>query len=175
MPQDCVSPGAISLHDEDNWNCKAGVCEYKGCTSNHECIDAYLDANYICALVAGLTIPSCTKKCTTNLNCATALPLYDDDNWACTAGACDYKGCNTNVECMDSLMGANYACEFMPGLSIKSCRPTCSMISDCVNGSTVPTLDADNWDCVLELCEYKGCNSNQECIDANMNAPLVCQ
>ncbi|MRG97023.1 hypothetical protein [Polyangium spumosum] len=47
---------------------------------------------------------------------------------------------------------------------MKSCRKACSTPADCTK-SNIPIYGADNYDCVAGACEYKGCNSSQECTD----------
>lgn len=124
----------------------------------------------------GMVIRGCFETCMVSADCAGAgaLPVLDADNWSCDANVCRYMGCNSTQECVDSLMSANYECAVFPGTTFKACRPTCANAVDCTSGSVTPTHDVDNWACKAGICEYLGCNSTQECIDANMSNNYEC-
>jgi hypothetical protein len=105
---DCVS--ASQLTDADNWSCDASRCEYQGCQSDSECQQTYLNANYVCEPGAG-GLPTCTLSCSTANDCVSASVLTDADNWSCDASRCEYQGCQSDLECQQGLLNANYVCE----------------------------------------------------------------
>ncbi len=104
---DCAAPTPVS--DVDNWACTNQRCEYLGCNSTEECQASFQDPNYDCIEQAGL--PTCVRTCTTPEDCGSPSALYDQNNWACESGRCEYLGCNTNEECIDTLMNGNYSCQ----------------------------------------------------------------
>jgi hypothetical protein len=108
----------------------------------------------------------CLQTCAVAADCATPSAPYDDDNYACDAGACVYTGCNSDAECEDL---GDYACESFEG-GLDLCVLTCDTPADCDGGSAA--YDEDNYACESGLCAYTGCNSDQECQDTAPN--LVC-
>jgi hypothetical protein len=119
-------------------------------------------------------VPACYNTCGKAADCATpGTVLLDVDNWACTGGKCDYKGCNSTQECTDAYQKPGYVCALIPGYPTKSCQTVCSKAADCATpGSFI--LDVDNWACTGGVCDYKGCNSTQECTDAYQKPGHVC-
>ena len=105
---DCTFAGS-TLFDEDNWSCSGGACLYLGCNGDAECIDGN-GAGFVCRNVGGQD--SCVRSCTMPSDCAASTrPAEDEDNWGCTAGICEYLGCNDSQECIDSFMSADFVCE----------------------------------------------------------------
>ena len=108
---ECATPGA-PLNEVDNWACTGGICDYKGCASNQQCTDYYQKPNYICGLLPGNPIKGCFETCAMAAECATpGAPINEVDNWACTGGICDYKGCASNQQCTDYYQKPNYVCD----------------------------------------------------------------
>jgi hypothetical protein len=103
---DCGYTNAGVLYDSSHYACNSGACDWTGCKSTAEC--AALGSNYTCADQSGL--PTCLQTCVTPADCATAGLAYDADNYACSAGTCEYLGCNDDTECVD-LLGAGAQCE----------------------------------------------------------------
>lgn len=87
----------VPAYDSDNYSCDNGLCQYVGCTSDREC-----STGYVCAKGAGFDVPYCLPGCKKASDCASTLPAYDADNYACTDGLCSYTGCNSNQECSSS-------------------------------------------------------------------------
>ena len=48
----CTTPADCNLgsaaFDPDNYNCTGGICEYKGCNNDDECIKTYSNSEYLC-------------------------------------------------------------------------------------------------------------------------------
>lgn len=175
--EDCANGSNAPLSGPDNWACNNGFCGYLGCNSTQECTDTYMNDNYLCTTIGSSTLKSCYQKCASAVDCASNLapPLLDSDNWACTGGSCEYKGCNTTQECTDTYMNPNYECVAPAGSTLKTCIHKCTVPSDCTEGSMAPLSDADNYECNAGLCEHKGCNSTQECTDTFMSPNYVCK
>lgn len=95
VPTDCA-PAGTGAYDADNYDCAQGRCQYKGCNNDNECQS--FGATYRCA-VTNLAYPTCVQSCTTPAQCGTGSGAYDADNYACTAGACEYIGCVSDAEC----------------------------------------------------------------------------
>ncbi|HUH03090.1 MAG TPA: hypothetical protein VML75_13935 [Kofleriaceae bacterium] len=106
-------------------------------------------------------ISSCVFTCGSVNDCDFGNPVNDPDNYACTGGACVYQGCNSTQECIDTFMSTAYACGTVSGISLPSCLQTCGGSADCATANVA--YDADNYRCTSGLCEYTGCNSEQEC------------
>src|SRR5262249_20152436 len=159
---DCAS--SLPINDADNYECAAGACLYKGCNSTKECTDTYHSLDYVCAQLPVYPFNGCVKTCKGPADCVGALPIADEDNFDCTAGHCEYKGCNSDAECKDTYKSPNYVCAALPGLPYKDCVKTCSAVADCT--VNLPIADDDNFACDAGRCIYKGCNSTKECTDA---------
>lgn len=104
---DCSRPGPLY---DDNWTCSDSECEWTGCTDDAECQAALMNANYICAEEPGFDVPQCIATCNEPDDCSRPNPLYDDDNWACGDGRCEWLGCNDDEECMSGLMNGSQEC-----------------------------------------------------------------
>lgn len=116
-------------------------------------------------------LPACVLTCAGAADCATASALTDVDNWGCNASRCEYKGCQSNVECQQALFNPNYVCE--PGAGgLPTCTLTCDTTADCATATAL--TDADNWACNANRCEYKGCQSDSECQQALANPAYSC-
>jgi hypothetical protein len=115
-------------------------------------------------------LPVCVLACTEAADCATASPITDADNWACTAERCEYLGCLSDGECQSAYANAAYVCD--ASAFIPTCVLSCNTPADCATAS--PLTDADNWTCSLNLCEYLGCNSDAECQQTYANPSYVC-
>jgi hypothetical protein len=96
MSQDCAL--SVPAHDEDNWACTDGICEYLGCNNDAECRITPDFAHYVCTGQFTL-VPMCMPGCFTPEDCDMGAPAYDADNYDCTDGICVYSGCNTDEEC----------------------------------------------------------------------------
>jgi hypothetical protein len=57
--------------------------------------------------------------------------------------------------------------------AVPGCVEACTAVADCTSPS--PIFDDDNYACSNNRCEYKGCNSSQECIDAFQSPNWVCE
>lgn len=163
---DCSTASPIS--DADNWECD-GECVYLGCNSAEECQEAFMNPNYTCAETG--TVSYCQPICNTASDCATPSPATDPDNWACTNQVCEYLGCNSADECQQTFQASNYDCVDQFGLP--TCVRTCTGAADC--SAPAPLYDEDNWECAEGLCEYQGCNTNQECMETLMSGGYTCQ
>jgi hypothetical protein len=108
-PADCAQPNA--LYDQDNWDCVANACVYRGCNTTDECQSTLMSASYECTTRAGQTQPTCNLVCSQSVDCISPNSLYDADNWDCVASECVYLGCNGDDECIQTLMNSNYTCE----------------------------------------------------------------
>jgi len=169
-PADCASAGAVN--DADNYACKNGECEWLGCNSTAECVQAFNSQSYGCGVLPGLSIPSCYHTCASPADCASPSALYGVDNYACTGGLCQWLGCNTTDECAQAYMNPAYACGAVKGIPYNTCYHTCSSVSDCVLPG--PLYGADNYECNGGQCEWLGCNSTAECTEAFMSPSYVC-
>jgi hypothetical protein len=108
---DCAFGGA--LYDQDNWACTEGTCKYKGCSSTQECTDQLRSPKYVCAPIAGLPFNECVRTCSAAADCtsSSAAAAFDADNWACTGGKCEYKGCSSTQECTDTYESSSWICK----------------------------------------------------------------
>ena len=144
--------------DSDNYECTdAGYCKYTGCNTTSEC-EATFGSGYGCVELAGL--PTCQKLCSSAAECDLGTPPYDGDNYTCNAdGACEYTGCNSDAECAS--LGP-YVCE-PTSYGAPTCQVACTVASDCATASA--PYDDDNYICSPNgVCEYTGCNSDDECM-----------
>lgn len=169
----CIGVGDCSngtaAFDADNYSCTAGSCVYKGCNTDNECKSTFSDNSYICRPVFGL--PSCVKACTTPADCNLGSAAFDPDNYNCTSGFCSYKGCNNDGECKSSFANSSYVCRPIAGLP--TCGKGCTTPADCNLGSAA--FDPDNYNCTGGICEYKGCNNDDECIKTYSNSEYLCR
>lgn len=104
---DCATGPAGSIIDADNYACDGGKCRWTGCNSTAECTAANMSQAWACRDVGGLM--TCVRTCSTPADCASPSAPYDADNYACVAGACEWRGCNTTAECMT--IDPDWVCE----------------------------------------------------------------
>lgn len=167
---DCFSEEAGPPFDGDNYACEDGLCIYKGCNDDQECVDMY-DPSYGCSVYPGETIKRCNLKCSSVNDCYSgSSPALDGDNWACESGLCVYTGCKITQECVDTY-GPLYACSVYPGETVWMCNFKCSTVDDCFSEQSQPAFDGDNYACKNGLCVRTGCNSTQECVDSEWYGP----
>ncbi|MFH2010470.1 MAG: hypothetical protein ABI333_27975 [bacterium] len=167
---DCGTGSAA--FDVDNYSCSSNLCIWQGCNNSAECADMMMDASYVCGSLPALPTPSCYKACNTVADCDLGTSLYSADNFQCTTGLCEFTGCNSSAECADTIMDSSYLCGSLPLLPTPQCYKGCSTVSDCVMTNTL--YDADNYQCTTGLCEWIGCNSTSECVDAYQDVNLEC-
>jgi hypothetical protein len=117
-------------------------------------------------------LPTCQIKCAAPFDCATPTPATDEDNWDCVDTQCEYLGCNTSEECMETFQSGNYTCAKLPGNAVATCNPTCAAPFDCA--TPTPATDEDNWDCVETQCVYLGCNTSEECMETFQSGNYTC-
>lgn len=166
VPDDCTT-GSL-LTDADNWSCEEARCRYLGCVSDSECQDTFGNPDFVCSQAGAL--PTCQSTCSAPVDCATATPLTDEDNWDCRNSACVYLGCASDLECQDALQAVNYVCADLGGTS--TCVQTCSAPFDCL--TPTPLYDIDNWTCQDDRCVWVGCLSDLECQQSLMSPTSVC-
>ena len=169
----CIGVGDCSLgsaaFDADNYSCTAGACVYKGCNNDSECKSSFSDTTYVCRPVAG--VPTCGKGCMTAADCNLGSAAFDADNYNCTAGFCEYKGCNNDNECKSSFANTTYVCRNISG--VPTCGKGCTTPADCNSGSAA--FDVDNYNCTAGVCDYKGCNDDNECKSSFANPDYLCR
>ena len=159
--------------DEDNYSCDNGACRYEGCLSDDECQAVAGMESYVCVVDELTQVRTCTKSCSSVSDCVMASGPWDEDNYRCEAGACQYTGCNSDQEC-ESVQGMeSYVCapQFQGGVDL--CQPGCSTVEDCDLGSQA--YDQDNYTCDNGLCVYTGCNSDAECQASMGGVPSECR
>lgn len=111
---------------------------------------------------AAPAIPYCRQVCSTPDDCADEYPTLGADNHACTANRCEYLGCQSTAECTEEYESADYVCApKKPGL-LPDCYKKCNVPNDCATPGD-PLKDEDNWACEGNLCQWKGCLSDEEC------------
>lgn len=94
--------------DPDNYSCATGFCEYKGCNNDAECKSSFANPSYVCRNLTGVAM--CGKGCATAADCNLGSAAFDVDNYRCTAGVCEYKGCNDDAECQSTFSNTEYVC-----------------------------------------------------------------
>jgi hypothetical protein len=106
----------------------------------------------------GVGFDSCVAACNTVAECTQGTAAYDEDNYICADGWCQYQGCNGDTECQ--AMG-NSVCRDL-GFGVMFCVTVCNAAGDCDIGGG-PAYDADNYSCDDGWFEYLGCNNDGEC------------
>ena len=87
----------LAPYDSDNYECVRGGCNYTGCLSDAECSAL---GTFSCAPpIEGTRY--CAPACATVTDCVQAGEAFNEDNYACDAGACVYLGCHSDQECSD--------------------------------------------------------------------------
>lgn len=115
----------------------------------------------------------CLEACSTAADCAGNVDLFDEDNYSCEAGGCEYLGCNSNQECIDFYGATSWVCRDFPGQETKWCNLTCSEPADCVPFASGDLFDASHYTCDAGMCNWTGCVSNAECA-AQYGGTFVC-
>ncbi|MDI1444247.1 hypothetical protein [Polyangium sp. 6x1] len=112
-----------------------------------------------------VTVPYCTAACQSNADCSmgAAGSAFDADNYACTAGTCEYVGCHSDAECEASFLSPDYVCKSI-GAGFASCMMKCQGSADCSMGVAGSAFDADNYACTNGGCQYAGCHTDAECV-----------
>lgn len=170
--------GAFSA---DNYECDSGACRYGGCRDDEECNVSLAGGDYACRELPGAGLRGCTRRCTTESDCATTSPAFDADNYRCDGGFCEYLGCNDDPECAAAFPTGDYVCaEAEPvdtGLplpvALRNCVQRCAIDADCDLGSAA--WDTDNHECVGGVCRYRGCNDDAECAATFPVGEYVCR
>lgn len=170
-PADCTAVTTTGAFDATHYACESGVCRYLGCKTDAECTAGFGGTKpYKCRSFVG-GVATCLAACTKPADCAIASAAYDADNYACTDGACEWKGCNDDAECKSSLSKTNTACRAFG--TLKLCVTTCTAPADC---ATSPgAFDADNYSCDGGVCQYLGCKTDAECTETFKKTGYVCR
>ena len=114
-------------------------------------------------------VPTCQMPCSTVADCVqagTEGSAYDQDNYQCTDGVCEYLGCYSDAEC--SALG-DYVCGDA-SFGVPFCVAACTVAADCTS-TAGPAYDADNYSCENGGCVYTGCTSDAEC-DASVSGTV---
>jgi hypothetical protein len=121
------------------------------------------------------TLAVCKEGCLAVSDCIISGggPAFDNDNYSCNAGACDYTGCNSDSECASSFPNQNYVCRSVVAGYPAACVKGCQVANDCTIAGAGPAYDADNYACNSGGCSYLGCNSDTECTFSGPN--YVCR
>jgi hypothetical protein len=174
---DCGTPGD-PLYDPSHFACQAGLCQWLGCKAASECSAEAHGGNFLCQRAAGAPVPSCVPACRRASDCVppgNANPLDDASHFACTAGACVWRGCASTADCSAALHTAKVACETPPGASAPTCVPTCTAASDCAAPGEGALGDANHYACHAGRCQWLGCKSTVECVQALQSSKYVCE
>lgn len=181
---DCVPAGANAITDADNYDCKNGTCEYKGCLSDAECDEIYSAVTaatgrvYRCNKNGAYGYPECTPACLTAEDCdlygqgTSTKYAYDFDNYKCESGFCVFTGCNSDAECETTMYSSDYKClpqEYV-GKTLKICTLSCKSAADCANSA----YPADFYECRNSQCVTKNCESDEWC-QTYMTDDYVCK
>lgn len=117
---------------------------------------------------------TCRPTCTQASDCATpGQPLQDAAHFACNAGRCEWKGCQSDNECTSALRTNNAACVAQPGAPAKTCVPTCQKAADCAIPGN-PLSDANHMACNAGKCEWQGCKSTNDCTTSLHSSRFTC-
>jgi hypothetical protein len=174
---DCGLPGD-PLYDPSHFACQAGLCQWLGCKAASECSAEAHGGNFLCQKAAGAPAPSCVPACQRPADCVprgNTNPLSDERHFACTAGACVWRGCASAADCSAALHTAKVACEALPGAPAPTCVPTCTVPSDCVMAGRGALGDASHFACQAGTCQWLGCKSTAECVQALQSSKYVCE
>ena len=170
---DCVPAGGNAITDADNYDCKNGRCEYKGCLSDAECDEIYGAVTaatgrvYRCNKNGAYGYPECTPVCSTAADCdlygqgPSTEYAYDFDNYKCESGFCVFTGCNSDAECETTTYSSDYKClpQEYEGKTLKICTISCKSAADCANSA----YPADFYECRNSQCVTKNCESDEWC------------
>jgi hypothetical protein len=171
---DCVPISSTAITDADNYRCQAGACQYTGCNGDGECTSVF-GAGWVCR-TGPVGVASCARACSDVSACIIpSSPLYDQDNYSCVGGGCQWDGCNNTSECTSGLSDPRYTCQAVPGLGFSSCYLTCTSAADCVSPGAGVAFDADNYRCQAGSCQYLGCHNDSECQAQNNDPNWTCR
>lgn len=180
---DCGAPGD-PLYDPSHFACHAGVCQWLGCRAASECSAEAHGGNFVCQRAPGAPAPSCVPACQRASDCVPPgkiSALADASHFACTAGACVWLGCTSTADCTAALHTAKVACEKPPagpgaGAALApSCVPTCTTTSDCAVPAQGALGDPSHYACQAGRCQWLGCKSTAECVQALQSSKYVCE
>lgn len=174
---DCGTPGD-PLYAPSHFACQAGLCEWQGCKAASECSAEAGGGSFLCQRAMGSPIPVCVPACQRPSDCVApgnTSPLEDANHFACTAGACVWRGCASTAECSSALRTPKVACEAAPGDPAPTCVPTCTAASDCAVPGQGVLGDASHYTCQGGRCQWLGCKSTTECVQALQSSKYVCQ
>jgi hypothetical protein len=171
--EDCTTFGD-AVKGPDNYACSEGLCQYLGCKSDGECLEAY-NPGWTCKKLTNDAVPLCHPPCTTAGDCVDPnSPLNDSNNWSCNGGACEHRGCTSDDECKDEHNNPHYACVKLTGDAVPTCRMTCHEADDCDTPND-PLYNLNNWACTSAgYCEHLGCGSTSECVSSLGDPGYVC-
>jgi len=174
---DCGVPGD-PLYGPSHFACQAGLCQWLGCKAASECTAEAHGGNFLCRKAPGAPAPSCVPACQRAADCVppgNANSLDDASHFACTAGACVWRGCASTADCSTALHTAKVACETPPGAPAPTCVPTCRAASDCVVAGEGALGDLSHYACQAGRCQWLGCKSTAECVQALQSSKYVCE
>ena len=111
---DCVAPGnTIAMGDASHFICNAGACQWTGCQSTAECAASLRTNKVACQQLDGAPTKTCVPTCATAADCASSQggALTSASHYACKSGVCEWLGCQSTTECVQSLQSARVVCK----------------------------------------------------------------
>ncbi|MFO0590090.1 MAG: hypothetical protein U0441_21290 [Polyangiaceae bacterium] len=117
-------------------------------------------------------IPVCVESCQTAADCVHAGEVFSADNYECVGGKCNYLGCLTDKECLDTYGTGTIVCVSGNPGTVPACVEACQTSADCAQAGQV--YSAAHWDCAAGRCKYLGCNTDQECMNTFGTGTIVC-
>ena len=135
--------------------CVDGRCEI-GCNDANDCVSGNVCADFGQGL-------RCAVGCSAPSDCVLPGAAWDEDNWTCEQGGCNYQGCSGDGECAPGQVCRPYSgiVEALLGYDAPACVPGCSTAADCDLGAEPTT--ADNYACEDGGCRWLGCLDDDEC------------
>jgi hypothetical protein len=173
---DCGTPGD-PLYDPSHFACQSGRCQWLGCKAASECSAEAHGGNFLCQATAGGP-PSCVPACQKPADCVppgNTTTLDDANHFACTAGACVWLGCQSTTECVAATSTTKVACQQPAGSPTRTCVPTCATANDCGSPNGGVLGNSGHYACVAQQCQWLGCKSSAECVQALQSSNYVCQ
>lgn len=119
----------------------------------------------------GVSFPFCRVACSSAADCAQPSPAYDEDNYRCADGLCEYTGCRSDAECQAVFMSSGWVCRELGTLPV--CQQACASAADCGQGTAA--FDDDNYACDGGVCRYVGCRDDAECAATFVDDRYVCR
>lgn len=101
-------------------------------------------------------VAQCVDTCVDASECASPQPPFDEDNWTCFEGGCQWLGCKDDECAVDQVCHD-------PGTGVPACLPACMAAADCDQG--VEPFVASNYSCDAGACVFLGCAGDSECED----------